>query len=152
MEIGEQDRTLLRLLQTNGRMSNQELAERANMSTSACWRRVRALEAAGAIQGYVARLDPAVCGFTFQAIVHVQLARHDPNFVKTFVEAIMGREEVLACFATTGEADYYLHVICQDQAAYNAFLDYFLFRVEGVASVRTNLVLKEVKNTKAIPV
>src|SRR5687767_8059233 len=101
MEITEQDRRLLRLLQRDGRMSNQELAEAAAMSTSACWRRVRALEAAGVIRSYAAVVAPKACGLGFHAVVHVQLARHDERFVEQFVEAIARRPEVLDCFATT---------------------------------------------------
>ena len=68
---------LLGILQRDGRISNQDLAEAAAMSTSACWRRVKALEDAGVIRRYAAIVDPAACGLRFHAIVHVQLARHE---------------------------------------------------------------------------
>jgi DNA-binding Lrp family transcriptional regulator len=121
------------------------------MSTSACWRRVRTLEGAGVIRRYAAIVDPAACGLGFHAIVHVQLARHEESFVEQFVAAIAGRPEVLDCFATTGEADYHLRVLCADLDAYNLFLERFLFRVPGVKSARTNLVLKEVKHETTVP-
>jgi DNA-binding Lrp family transcriptional regulator len=152
MELEEQDRRLLRELQRNGRISNQDLAEATAMSTSACWRRVRLLEEAGVIRGYAALVDPAACGLNFHAVVHVQLARHEERFVEQFAEAIARRPEVLDCFATTGEADYHLRVLCADLDAYNLFLERFLFRLPGVQSARTNLVLKEVKHEAALPV
>ncbi len=152
MTLKDTDRRILRRLQRDGRMSNQDLADATAMSTSACWRRVRALEETGAIRGYVALADPAACGLTFHAIVHVQLARHDEGLVERFVREIREREEVLDCFATTGEADYHLRVLCADLAAYNAFLETFLFRLPGVESARTNLVLREVKQEIALPV
>ncbi|WP_246730263.1 Lrp/AsnC family transcriptional regulator [Nitratireductor mangrovi] len=145
-----QDRRLLRILQGNGRISNQELAEAAGMSASACWRRVRALEEAGVIRRYAALVDTQKAGMDFHAIVHVSLTRHDHGHVDTFIDEVTGRPEVLDCFATTGEADYHLRVVCDDLAAYNAFLEGFLFRLPGIANVRTNLVLKDIKQETGI--
>ena len=121
------------------------------MSASACWRRVRALEEAGVIRGYAALVDPARAGLEFQAVVHVMLTRHDHSHVDTFIAEVGRRPEVLDCFATTGEADYHLRVLCRDLDAYNQFLEGFLFRLPGIANVRTNLVLKSIKQANAIP-
>ena len=149
--LTEQDRRLLRLLQDNARISNQELAERAGMSASACWRRVRALEEAGVIRRYAALLDADKAGSRFHAIAHVSLTRHDHGHVDTFIAEVTRRPEVLDCFATTGEADYHLRVVCADLDAYNRFLEGFLFRLPGIANVRTNLVLKSIKQETAVP-
>jgi|SRR5690606_26479607 len=150
-KLSEQDRRLLAALQKNCRLSNQELAEMARMSTSACWRRVRALEDAGVIRQYAALLDPGKVGLKFHAVVHVTLTRHDHSHVDTFIAEVRERSEVLDCFATTGEADYHLRVVCEDLAAYNRFLEDFLFRLPGIANVRTNVVLKDIKQETAIP-
>ncbi|MDN2581166.1 Lrp/AsnC family transcriptional regulator [Aquibium sp. ELW1220] len=149
-EIGDADRRILNALQADSRLSNQQLAEIAGMSASACWRRVKALEDAGIIRRYCAIVDPARIGRTFHAIVHVTLTRHDGRNVETFIAEVRRRPEVLDCHATTGEADYHLRVVCADLAAYNEFLERFLFRLPGVATVRTNLVLKEIKQETAI--
>ena len=149
-ELTEQDRRLLRTLQQEARISNQELAERAGMSPSACWRRVRALEEAGVIRRYAAMLDAAKVGRAFHAIVHVMLTRHDHSHVDTFIAEVRRRPEVLDCFAVTGEADYHLRVVCENLDAYNRFLEGFLFRLPGIANVRTNLVLKDIKQETAI--
>ncbi len=150
--LEEQDLRLIRLLLADGRISNQDLAEKAGMSASACWRRVRALEQAGVIRGYAARVDPVMAGLEFHAMVHVMLTRHDHRHVDTFIAEVGRRAEVLDCFATTGEADYHLRVLCRDLDAYNRFLEGFLFRLPGIANVRTNLVLKSIKQETAIPV
>ncbi|UUP18398.1 MULTISPECIES: Lrp/AsnC family transcriptional regulator [Nitratireductor] len=150
--LTEQDKRLLEALQENCRLSNQELAERAGMSTSACWRRVRALEEAGLIRQYAALIDTERAGLGFQAIVHVSLTRHDHRHVDTFIAEVRQRREVLDCYSTTGDADYHLRVVCRDLAAYNLFLEDFLFRLPGIANVRTNLVLKDIKTHSAVPV
>lgn len=152
MELSAADRRLLRALQEDARMTNQALAEAAGLSTSACWRRVRTLEEAGVIRAYRAHLDAEAAGLTFHAVVQVSLERHEGRHVKDFITAVASRPEVLECFATTGEADYHLRVVCADKEAYNSFLERFLFTQPGVAQVRTNLVLKEIKQTAAVPV
>jgi len=152
LELEKQDRRLLAELQKNGRISNQELAEAAGMSPSACWRRVRALEQAGYITGYMAVLDAQACGMGFHAIVNVQLARHDARYVEEFIKAISVRPEVLDCFATAGESDYHLRVRCADLEAYNAFLEDFLFRLLGLQHVRTNMVMREIKHARGVPI
>lgn len=152
MTLDDQDLRLLRLLQQDGRISNQDLAAAAAMSASACWRKVRSLEETGVIRGYAAIVDPEAVGLGFHAIVHVQLARHEESFVIGFVEAVVRRPEVLDCFAVTGEADYHLRVRCADLDAYNDFLERFLFRLPGMRSARTSLVLKQIKHDLALPV
>jgi Lrp/AsnC family leucine-responsive transcriptional regulator len=139
------DRKILALLQADARLSNQELAERVGLSASACWRRVKALEGAGVILGYRAALDPRRAGLAFHAIIHVTLTRHAREVVERFTAEVLRHEEVIDCFATTGSADYHLRVLCADLDAFNAFMDRTLFRLEGVASIQTNLVLRHVK-------
>ncbi|MDP2120732.1 MAG: Lrp/AsnC family transcriptional regulator [Hoeflea sp.] len=151
-EFQAADRPLLRALQQDGRISNQDLAERANMSTSACWRRVKALEEGGVIARYTAIIDPAAVGLSFHAMVHVGLSRHQAGHVEAFIAAVMTRPEVLDCFATTGDADYHLRVLCKDLNAYNAFLEEFLFALEGVSTVRTNLILRQLKHETRVEV
>lgn len=151
-KLTEPDRRLLQALQSDGRISNQQLAEAAGMSPSACWRRVRALESAGVIRRYATLLDAGKAGLGFSAVVHVSLTRQTSDHVDTFVSEIVRRPEVLECLATTGEADYHLRVVCADLDAYNDFLEGFLFRLPGVANVRTNLVLREIKMETQLPV
>ncbi len=150
--LRDQDRTLLALLQDDCRLSNQELADRAGMSPSACWRRIRQFEAEGIIDRYTAILNAEAAGLTFSAILHISLTRHNAEAVAMFISSVTARPEVLECLATTGEADYHLRVVCTDKDAYNLFLEDFLFRLPGVAHIRTNLVLKEIKLETRLPV
>ena len=152
MTIDQRDAHLLRLLQRDCRMSNAELAQTVGMSTSACWRRVRAFEDTGVIERYGAQVQPAKLGLTFQAIVHVQLTRHDPDKLEDFVTAISLRPEVQECYATTGQADYQMRILCRDLEAYNAFLEGFLFRMPAVESAQTNVVLKEIKRAGQVSI
>lgn len=145
------DQRLLQALQEDGRVSNQDLAARAGLSTSACWRRVRSLEEAGLVTGYAALVDREKAGFSTSAILHVSLERHDAAIVENFVRRVASRPEILECFATTGDADYHLRVVVRDMRAYNDFLDNFLFRLTGIKQVRSNIVLKEIKSGVALP-
>ncbi len=149
--LEKQDEQILAQLQKEGRTTNQQLAEDVGMSTSACWRRVRALEETGVIVGYSALVDRERAGFSTSAILHVSLERHDAKFVEEFVSRVTERAEVLECFATTGDADYHLRVVVRDMKAYNQFLDDFMFRLPGIRNVRTNVVLKEIKTSVALP-
>ncbi len=121
------------------------------MSASACWRRVRTLESTGVISRYTALVDREKAGFATSAILHVSLDRHDEKIVAQFASRVRQRPEVLECFATTGEADYHLRVVVSDMAAYNRFLDEFMFRLPGVRHVRTNVILKEIKYEISLP-
>jgi Lrp/AsnC family transcriptional regulator, leucine-responsive regulatory protein len=149
--IDAQDRELLLQLQKDSRQSNQQLADRVKMSSSACWRRVNSLEETGVITRYAALVDAGKAGFAMSAILHVSLDRHDEKFVTQFVSRVKRRPEVLECFATTGDADYHLRVVATDMAAYNRFLDEFMFKIPGIRHVRTNVVLKEIKCDVALP-
>lgn len=152
VKLDKQDRALLRELQRDCQISNQALADRVGLSASVCWRRVNALEKSGIIRRYAAIIDGPATGMGFQAIVYVTLIRHESGTLQNFISAIERREEVLECVATTGDADYHLRVICEDQQAYNGFLEDFLFQIPGIANVRTNLILKEIKSQGYIPV
>jgi Lrp/AsnC family transcriptional regulator, leucine-responsive regulatory protein len=149
--IDEADGRVLAQLQKDSRQSNQQLADRVNMSSSACWRRVDALETSGVITRYTALVDREKAGFSMSAILHVALDRHDERFVSQFVSRVRRRPEVLECFATTGDADYHLRVVVSDMAAYNRFLDDFMFKIPGLRHVRTNVILKEIKYDVALP-
>lgn len=139
------DANLLVLLQQDSRLPNAQLAERLNISASACWRRVKALEEAGIIERYGAIVSPRAIGLDFEAVVHVHLTRHDTAALKRFIAAVQRRDEVIECFATTGQADYHLRVLCRDIDAYNQFLEHFLFAQPAVNSAQTNVVLRRIK-------
>lgn len=139
------DHTIIRLLRQDSRISNADLAGQIGLSPSSTWRRVRALEECGVIKRYTIDVDKSRIGLGFSAIVHVQLTRHDPDLLKEFIRQIQTKDEIRACYATTGRSDYHLHVLCTDQNAYNKFLEDFLFRIKAVSSAQTNVILRAIK-------
>ncbi len=145
------DRRLLAELQRDSRLTNQELADKVGMSSSATWRRVKSLEDGGVIERYTALVNPRKAGFGLASIVHVSLARHEQTHVEHFVREVLRHPEVLECYATSGEADFHLRVVVEDIDAYNQFLDDFIFKLPGVSQVRSNIVLKEIKADTALP-
>lgn len=145
------DRRLLAELQRDSRLTNQELADKVGMSSSATWRRVKSLEEDGVIERYTAVVNSKRAGFGFASIVQVTLARHEQTHVEHFIREVLQHPEVLECYATSGEADFHLRVVVEDIDAYNHFLDDFIFRLPGVSQVRSNIVLKEIKADTALP-
>lgn len=143
--LSETDLKIIAELQKDCRIPNAELADRVGMSTSACWRRVRALEESGVIERFTVRLNPQKMGLEFHALVHVQLTRHAPDKIVDFMRAVEASPEVKECYATTGQADYHLRVLTKDIDAYNRFLENFLFRLPAVSSAQTNVVLRTIK-------
>ena len=149
--LDARDQRILSELQRDSRLTMQELAERVGMSSSACWRRVRALEESGVIERYAVIANPRSAGFGLSSIVHISLARHEQKNVDNFIREVLRHPEVLECFATSGEADFHLRVVVEDIDAYNRFLDDFIFRLPGVSQVRSNIVLKVIKADTALP-
>ena len=145
------DRRILAELQRDSRLTNQELADKVGMSSSATWRRVKSLEEEGVIERYTAIVNSKKAGFGLASMVHVSLARHEQTHVEHFVREVRRHPEVLECFATSGEADFHLRVVVEDIEAYNRFLDDFVFKLPGVSQVRSNIVLKEIKADTALP-
>ncbi len=146
------DRRILRILQTDAAIRNQDLAARVGLSPSPCLRRVRALQAAGVIRGHVALLDAAAVGAGFSAFVEVRLERQAQAVSQRFEAAVMRREEVLECAFITGDYDYLLKVAVADLAAFHDFMTGFLGRLPGLANTRTIIPVKWVKATTALPV
>ncbi len=145
------DITLLTVLQTEGRISNAELAERIGLSASACLRRVQRLESEGVIAGYAALVDGKRIGLGLEAFVRVQLRDHSSAVVDAFVARVQHWEDVIACHALTGEMDYLLHVMVEDLEHFSRFLLDRLLNDAGVADVNSSFVLREIKPRRALP-
>ncbi len=145
------DREILRTLQTDGRLSNVELAGRVHLSESACLRRVRALEADGVIRGYSARLDPGPLGLSTNVFVHVALQRQDQADLERFENAVQELPEVMECYLMTGEFDYLLRVVAGDSADFER-VHSRLTRLPGVARIQSSFALRAVRQTAALPI
>jgi Lrp/AsnC family leucine-responsive transcriptional regulator len=153
MELDRYDRQLLAVLQQEGRISNQELAERIGLSPSPCLRRVRALEEAGLITGYHAVLDARKLGLTLLALIHISMDRHTPERFANFEARVAALPEVLECLLITGQdADYQLKVIVRDMDAYQALLLEQITRIEGVSGVHSSFVMRRVVDKSALPI
>ena len=145
------DRRILAALQADGRVTNADLAEKVNLSASACLRRVQRLEADKVITGYAAHVDPRAVGLGLQAFVRVQLKQHDAASIAHFVERVGESKEVVACHALTGDMDYLMHVVVEDLDHFSRFLLDRLLNDSGVADVNSSFVLRAVKETHALP-
>jgi len=146
------DRRILDRLQRDCTIQNQQLASEVGLSPSPCHRRVRALEEAGFIRGYVALLDGPAIGAGFLAYVDIRLERQATEFSERFERAAIARPEILECVRVTGDYDYLLKVATRDIEAFHRFLIDFLTRIKGIANTRTSIALNRVKDTTALPI
>ena len=152
MPIDRYDRRILEVLQREGRISNQDLADRIGLSQSPCLRRVRALEQSGLITGYRAMIDAKKLGLNLLALIHISMDRHTPERFANFDKTVSSLPEVLECLLITGqEADYQLKVIVEDMDAYQSLLLNRITRIEGVTGVHSSFVLRQVVNRTAMP-
>lgn len=153
MTLDRFDRKILDLLQQEGRISNQDLAERIGLSASPCLRRVRALEEAGIIAGYRAHLDATSLGLSLMALIHISMDRHTPERFANFEARINDLPEVLECLLITGQdADYQLKVVVRDMQHYQELLLNKITRIEGVSGVHSSFVMRRVVDKTALPV
>ena len=150
--IDDADRRLLRLLQEDGRISNQELARRANLSPAAAHDRVRKLRERGVITGYRAELDPEKVERALLVFVEVVLDRTTPDVFEAFAAAARDAPEVIECHMVAGGFDYLIKARLKDMGDYRAFLGELLVRLPGVRETRTYTVLEEVKRGGPLPV
>jgi len=149
--MDDKDRQIIRALQRDGRMSNQDLAAQVHLSPSPCLRRVRNLERAGVIRGYAARVDARAYGLPITAFVRIRLERHDETTVQTFERAVAGMEEVLECHVMTGQTDYQLRVVVASLDAYEAFIRARLQRIGGIGSIDTSFAYGVVRDSPVYP-
>jgi Lrp/AsnC family leucine-responsive transcriptional regulator len=153
MQLDRYDRSILQELQKNGRISNQELADRIGLSPSPCLRRVKTLEEAGLISGYHANLDASKLGLSLMALIHIAMDRHTPERFANFEQKISALPEVLECLLITGQdADYQLKVVVRDMDAFQALLLEKITRIEGVSGVHSSFVLRRVVDKTVLPV
>jgi DNA-binding Lrp family transcriptional regulator len=146
------DRRILRDLQDSGRMTNVELASRAQISAPPCLRRVRALEEAGVIKGYHADLNPAALGFMVSVFAHVGLHSQAEHDLKAFEELVNSWPQVRECHMLTGGADFIIKVVAHDFDDYQNFLTTKLTPAPNVKEVKTSIVIRTAKHLPGAPV
>jgi Lrp/AsnC family leucine-responsive transcriptional regulator len=150
--IDDTDRRILRVLQVDGRISNQDLALRCNLSPSACSDRVRRLREQGVISGYAAVLDPSKVDRALLIFVEVVLDRTTGDVFEAFAAAARRSPEVMECHMVAGGFDYLIKARVRDMAAYRRFLGEVLVEMPGVRETRTYAVLEEIKTSMSLPI
>ncbi|WP_223870761.1 Lrp/AsnC family transcriptional regulator [Salipiger aestuarii] len=146
MELDRFDRAILVALQADATVSNTALAETVHLSASQISRRRAALESAQVILGYTARLNAGKLGFGLRAITRVNLRSHGQGGDADFARFVAGRPEICAAFSVSGDADYVLDIRVRDPDAYAAFIHDHLLPHPQVGQVRSELVLKTLKD------
>ena len=146
------DEAILAELQRDGRMTNQDLADRIGLTPSPCLRRTKRLEQEGVIDRYVALVDPVKAGLSVTAFVRVRLDSQDDRTLTAFETKIGDFAEVMECYLMTGEADYQLRVLVRSLAEFEEFLRFKLTRIPGVDQVTTGFALRPIVYRTQLPV
>ena len=146
------DHAILEALQRDSRQTVQQLAAAVGLTSTPCWKRVKAMEAAGVIRGYGAVVDRDSVGLALCVLAEVNLTQHNEGTVREFERAVAACPEIVACYSTTGGADYSIKVLVPDIRSYERFLHETAFRLPGVTHIRSSVVLKEVKAEAGVPI
>lgn len=150
--LDKADRILLKALQEDARLTTAELAERAVMSTSPCWRRVKRLEEEGFVTGYHAVVDPKKLGYGVTAYVLVGTESTHERESNAFEEAVSAMPEVLFCYGVSGSDDYILHVIARDLDDFYQSVFNRIRRLPLVKRTQTMFAMKQVKASLSVPI
>ena len=150
-ELDSYDRKILALLQTDARLTNNDLSEAVHLSPSQCSRRRTRLEQDGYVRGYHAHLDGDKVGYGMVNLISVTIATHNRNNAKRFADLIRRLPEVQEAYALTGEMDYLIKVVTPDLKSLSDFVSDVLLRDESVQHVKTAIVLETLKDTTALP-
>jgi len=146
------DRRILKALQDDGRMTNVELARRAEISAPPCLRRVRALEEAGYIRGYHADINPEALGFGVTVFAQVGLSSQAESDLRAFEALMQSWPEVRECHMLAGETDFLLRIVAVDWDAYQRFLTTRLTAAPNVSHVKSSLAIRTCKNVPGVPI
>jgi len=153
MDLDRTDKRILGELQANGRISNQELADRVGLSPSPCLRRVKQLEEEGVIEGYVGLVNASKLGLKMMALIQIRMDRHTPERFDAFEKNLRDYPQVLECILITGQsADYQVKVIVEDMEEYQDFLLNKITPLPGVSDVHSSFILRQVIYTTALPI
>lgn len=146
------DSKIVAMLQSDGRITLQELAEKVGLSPTPCARRLRILEDEGIIKGYTAIVDQSKIGLPVSAFASIKLERQREEYLDRFAQTISKWPEVVDCYLMTGQYDYLMRIVVADLAAYETFLKTKLTRLEGVASIETSFALGQTKRSEVLPI
>ena len=151
---GRLDRTdiaILSQLQQNARITNADLAQSVNLSSTPCFNRVRALEKLGLFKQHVTLLNPEPLGLRINVFIQVSLEKQVKDALQRFEHAISERPEVMECYLMTGDADYLLRVVMPDMQTLERFIVDHLTKIPGISNIRSSFALKQVRYKTALP-
>lgn len=151
-QIDAIDRKIIAALQTDATVSHAELAERVGASSASCWRRIKALEAAGILTKAVRLVNPAKIDRGVNVLCHIRMRSHARDARQAFEDFVDSRPEIVECFSMSGEWDYLLRIVVADVADYNLFLMQTLLAQATVASAASHFALSMTKYTTALPI
>lgn len=152
MKLDRKERDILQVLQTEGRISNVELADRVGLSESPCFRRVKRLEESGLIQGYAARLDQRQLGLQVTAFVQVSLDKQDDRKQRDFLTRVEAEEHIVECHAMSGSHDFLLKVLAYSMDHFSELSMQRILKFPGVKNMESNFSLMAIKQSAAMPV
>ena len=145
------DLRILAELQADGALSNVALARRVHLSPSPCLMRVKALEAGGVIQRYVALASAAALGLGLNVFISISLKEQSRQALTTFEQRIAEHDEVMECYLMTGDSDYLIRVVVRDMADLEKFILEQLTPIPGIEKIRSSFALKQVRYKTALP-
>ncbi|MBY4676194.1 Lrp/AsnC family transcriptional regulator [Marinobacterium arenosum] len=146
------DLKILRELQQDGALSNQELADRVGLTAAPCSRRVKQLEEVGVISERVVRVNPRAVDLNLTAILHISMDKHIPERFEEFEATIRTFPEVMECYLITGhDADYQLKVAVPDMDRYHDILLGRITRITGVTGVKSSFIMRKIVDSTAVP-
>lgn len=145
------DQRIVSILQTEGRITNLDLADRVGLSPSPCLRRVRQLEESGVIGGYGAQIDRQRAGLDLTVFISVHLERHGEDNAERFRNAVQGMPEVVACYIVSGERDFLLQVVSLSFETFRRFVLDVLLKIPGVKDIHSSFVLDVIKEGGPLP-
>ena len=144
-------RKILTALQEDSRMTVQHISERVGLSATPCWKRIKEMEAQGVITGYTVKVDRKKVGLNLMVMADINLSQHTEKTVAEFEAAVQATPHIVRCYSTTGQSDYVLMIMAADIEEYEQLLMRSLFKLPGVAHVRSSMVLREIKLGAALP-
>ncbi len=151
MDLDSIDYKILRELQSEGDLSNVELARRVHLSPSPCLARVKALESAGVIDRYVALANPLKLGLGLSVFINISLKEQSKSALAEFEQRIAEHDEVMECYLMTGDSDYLIRVAVADLPALEKFILEQLTSIAGIEKIRSSFALKRVRYKTALP-
>jgi DNA-binding Lrp family transcriptional regulator len=152
VKLDATDKKILEILQANSNITNAQLAQEIGLSPAPTLERVKKLENSGVIRSYHAVVDPASIGVGVSTFVMVSLKGHNKENIDKFIKAISSIEEVVECHHVTGQADFFLKIVCTDIPAYQVLMLEKVSNIEVVANMQSMVILSTFKDSKVVPV